>query len=160
VRGLNDGEAELHEIATVLGTIRADEVHINLPSRPPVEVWVRPADQQALERAVSILGRAAHVVRRADTSFAAATGRHAVEAVLEVLSRHPLRQSELEEILVRTAADDMEAITAELKSCGRAKTVIRNGTTFWTAAEARFPDDEKSWLTAPATTVGKKNDKA
>ena len=38
VRGLNDTEAALHEIATLLKSIQPDEVHILQPDRPPVEV--------------------------------------------------------------------------------------------------------------------------
>ena len=41
VQGLNDTEAALQDIAAVLHRIQPDEVHINLPTRPPAETWVR-----------------------------------------------------------------------------------------------------------------------
>lgn len=46
VRGLNDSEPALRDIATMLRKINLDEVHNNLPTRPPVETWVQPPDDE------------------------------------------------------------------------------------------------------------------
>lgn len=50
VRGLNDSERTLRGIAAALEGIRPDEIHINLPTRPPVETWVAPPDEESLLR--------------------------------------------------------------------------------------------------------------
>ena len=39
VNGLNDTEIALTDIATALKAIRPDEIHINMPTRPPAETW-------------------------------------------------------------------------------------------------------------------------
>lgn len=61
VRELNDTTEALDDIARILKRVKPDAVHINLPTRPPVETWVQPTDDEGLMRAVSILGNIAEV---------------------------------------------------------------------------------------------------
>ncbi len=56
VKGLNDTEDALCGIAVALQCIEPDQVHINLPIRPPAEPWVQPPDETGLMRATAILG--------------------------------------------------------------------------------------------------------
>ena len=42
ISGLNDGDEALRDLAAALHRIGPDEVHINLPVRPPAEPWVEP----------------------------------------------------------------------------------------------------------------------
>jgi len=51
VKGLNDGEQALRDLAAVLREIGPDEVHVLLPDRPPAETWVQPTDEEGLLRA-------------------------------------------------------------------------------------------------------------
>jgi len=62
IKGLNDSDAALDDLARVLQRIRPDEVHINLPVRPPAEPWVEVADDERIARAAAILGAVARVV--------------------------------------------------------------------------------------------------
>ena len=48
IRDLNDTESALKEIAATLQRIQPDEVHIIQPTRPPVETWVEPPDEEGL----------------------------------------------------------------------------------------------------------------
>ncbi len=48
VKGLNDTSQALEDIAKVLHRVKPDAVHINLPTRPPVETWVKPTDEEGL----------------------------------------------------------------------------------------------------------------
>ena len=57
IRGVNDTEEALRAIAAVLRPIQPDAVHINLPIRPPAQVWVQPPDDEGLMRALAILAR-------------------------------------------------------------------------------------------------------
>jgi len=52
IRGLNDTDEALRDLARVLRRIGPDEVHINLPIRPPAVSWVKPSDggRDALDR--------------------------------------------------------------------------------------------------------------
>lgn len=56
VPGLNDTEAEITALKTVLERIRPDGVHLNTLDRPGTEFWVMPARKAALERISGILG--------------------------------------------------------------------------------------------------------
>ena len=62
ISGLNDGDEALRDLAAVLRRIGPDEVHINLPVRPPAEPWVEPPPAPRIARAAEILGGAARVV--------------------------------------------------------------------------------------------------
>jgi wyosine [tRNA(Phe)-imidazoG37] synthetase (radical SAM superfamily) len=53
VKGLNDTANALGHIAAAVAHIRPDQVHLNLPTRPPAEPWVQPADEEGLLRAQS-----------------------------------------------------------------------------------------------------------
>ena len=63
VRDLNDTEEALRALAEVLEYIEPDEVHINFPTRPPVETWVQPPDDEGLMRASAILF-SQHIVKK------------------------------------------------------------------------------------------------
>lgn len=43
VRGLNDTEEALRDIAAVLRRVQPDAVHINIPTRPVGGQWARPS---------------------------------------------------------------------------------------------------------------------
>ena len=95
-RGLNDTEAALRDIAAALGRIQPDEVHLNLPTRPPVEPWVQPPDEEALLRARAILGNIARVVAPIEGTFDLSGYESVVEAIVSIITRHPMRQEQLE----------------------------------------------------------------
>jgi wyosine [tRNA(Phe)-imidazoG37] synthetase (radical SAM superfamily) len=139
VRGLNDSEETLRGIAAALETIRPDEVHINLPTRPPAETWVHPPDEDGLLRAMSILGEIARVVHPAEGNFDLSGYENVVDAIISIITRHPMRQDELERTLARWSKGQVNEALSELKSNGRAQVVERYGVRFWSAAPSRYP---------------------
>jgi wyosine [tRNA(Phe)-imidazoG37] synthetase (radical SAM superfamily) len=143
VRGLNDNEEALREIVAVLEQVQPDEVHINLPTRPPAETWVQPPDEEGLMRAMSILGRIAEVVHPAEGSFDLSGYENVVDAVVGIITRHPMRQEELERALAHWAPGQVSEALADLETSGRAQVVERLGTRFWSAAPGHYPG--KSW---------------
>ncbi len=138
VRGLNDGEEALREIAAVLERIQPDAVHINLPTRPPAEPWVQPPDPEGLMRATAILGARAQVVHPAEGAFDLSAYQDVVAAILAVLARHPMREQELLQTLRRWAAEEARAALHALESSGQVQVVERYGQRFWTLATARY----------------------
>jgi wyosine [tRNA(Phe)-imidazoG37] synthetase (radical SAM superfamily) len=150
IRGLNDTKVALQEIATVLRRIRPDEVHLNLPSRPPAETWVRPADEEGLMRARAILGDIATVVHPAEGCFDLSGFETAVEAIIGIITRHPMRQEELERTLARWAPGRVREALADLKASGQAQVVERYGTRFWSASLSRYPDEAHSLAAVPS----------
>jgi wyosine [tRNA(Phe)-imidazoG37] synthetase (radical SAM superfamily) len=149
VQGLNDTETALREIAAVLYLIQPDEVHINLPTRPPAETWVRPSDEEGLLRARAILGDIATVVHPVEGEFDLSGFETAVDAIIAIITRHPMRQEELERTLARWAPDRVQEALAELEAGGRAQVVKRYGARFWSAAPSRYPDEAHSLAAAP-----------
>jgi wyosine [tRNA(Phe)-imidazoG37] synthetase (radical SAM superfamily) len=139
VRGLNDTTQALEDIAKILQEVKPDAVHINLPTRPPVEIWVQPTDEEGLMRAMSILGNIAEVVHPAEGSFDLSGYENIVDAVISIITRHPMRQDELERTLARWSSGQVSKALSELESSGRAQVVERNGVSFWSAASSHYP---------------------
>ena len=149
VRGLNDTEGALQDIAAALRRIEPDEVHINLPTRPPVETWVQPPDEEGLLRAMAILGDIAQVIHPAQGTFDLSENKDPVDAVLGIITRHPMRQEELESTLEQWVPGQVGRVLAELETSGRAQVIVRFGVRFWSAAPSHYPDKAQSQRTAP-----------
>jgi wyosine [tRNA(Phe)-imidazoG37] synthetase (radical SAM superfamily) len=150
VHGLNDTEQALQEIANILRRIAPDEVHISLPTRPPCETWVKPSDEEGIMRAVAILGDVAHVLPPAVGSFDLSGFQCLADAVISIITRHPMRQEELEQTLKQAAPGPVSDVLAELEQTGRAQVVERYGTRFWSAASSHYPSKAQSAATNPA----------
>ena len=138
-RSLNDSEETLREIAAVLKRIRPDEVHINLPTRPPAETWVQPSDEEGLIRAQIILGEIARVVHPAEGSFDLSGFENAVDAIVSIITRHPMNETELRRTLEKWKPGQVDKALEELSSSGQAQVVERYGARFWSASPAHYP---------------------
>jgi wyosine [tRNA(Phe)-imidazoG37] synthetase (radical SAM superfamily) len=144
VRGLNDTGPALRDIAAILHQIGPDEVHINLPTRPPAETWVQPPDDKDLMRATALLGEAAHVVQPVEGTFDLGSGEHLTDAIVGIITRHPLREEELRHALVKWSPGQVEETLAELAASGRAQVIKRCGVRFWSAAGSHYSDEAHS----------------
>lgn len=149
MQGLNDTEAALQDIAAVLHRIRPDEVHINLPTRPPAETWVRPSDEEGLMRARAILGDIATVVHPAEGSFDLSGCKTAVDSIISIITRHPMRQEELERTLAHWTPGQVREVLIDLEASGLAQVVERYGARFWSAAPSHYPDETHSVAASP-----------
>jgi wyosine [tRNA(Phe)-imidazoG37] synthetase (radical SAM superfamily) len=149
VRGLNDTETALRDLAVAINRIHPDEVHINLPSRPPVETWVQPPKNEALMRARAILSGTVKVIHPVEGSFDLGGYNDIVDAVVGIITRHPMREDELKRTLTRWSPDEVSQSLEDLKNSGRAQLVERYGVQFWSAAGSYYPDELQSQATAP-----------
>jgi wyosine [tRNA(Phe)-imidazoG37] synthetase (radical SAM superfamily) len=138
VRGFNDTDEALENLAAVLRRIAPDEVHVNVPTRPPSEPWVTAPDEKALARAESVLGETARRVIPGEGWFDLTGCADVVEAIIQVITRHPMSEEELEHALGRWPREEIAAALADLDASGRAKRVERGGKRFWCYAGARF----------------------
>lgn len=138
IRDLNDTEPALLEIAAALERIQPDEVHILLPDRPPAETWVQPPGKDGLLRARAILGNIARVIHPASGSFDLSGAESLVDAVVGIITRHPMREEELVETLKHYSPTEVVITLSALEKSGRAQVVERYGTRFWSAAPARY----------------------
>ena len=72
-----------------------------------------------------------------------------VDAVISSITRHPMRQDELERALNRWSPRQVRLSLEELEASGRTQIVNRNGVNFWSASSSHYPDDEQSTQTIP-----------
>ncbi|MBN1451573.1 MAG: radical SAM protein [Anaerolineales bacterium] len=149
IHGLNDTEQALRDNAKVLCRVKPDEIHISLPTRPPTETWVQPADEEGLMRALAILGEVAHVLHPAAGSFDVSGEENLADAVIGIITRHPMRQEELERTLEQAAPGQGDDVLAELEKSGRAQVVKRYGVRFWSAAPSHYPTEAQSTTADP-----------
>jgi wyosine [tRNA(Phe)-imidazoG37] synthetase (radical SAM superfamily) len=139
VQGVNDTVSALGEIATVLANIDPDEVHINQPIRPPAETWVQPADKEGLLRARAILGEKLRIFTFPSGKFELGQYENVVDAVLTIITRHPMRQIELEKTLQTWGKGEINQALKELLESGRVQIIERYGIRFWSAATSYYP---------------------
>ena len=150
--GINDSSTALRDIATVLERVEPDEIHISTPTRPPAELWVELPDSDGLERAASILGRVAKVLKPVAVEGEAMVDGDLVGAILKIISRHPLQEIELQQILTRWVRGRVDETMAALAESGEIQVVKRLGRRFWCASGMAFPD-EGQWPSG----IGRRN---
>ena len=138
IRGVNDGEEALRDLADVLRRIGADAVHLNTPVRPPSEPQVAPPDPEGMMRALAILGEAARPVGPAPAVVDVPAGADPAEVAADLVTRHPLEDGELRALLARWSDGDVEAALERLQAEGRVARVKRYGKSFWVSVGARF----------------------
>jgi wyosine [tRNA(Phe)-imidazoG37] synthetase (radical SAM superfamily) len=142
IKGLNDSGEALREIADQLEQIQPDEVHIVQPTRPPVEMWVNPPDEEALLRAHAILGKVAKVIMPPMGSFDFGSEEDLVEAIVGIITRHPMRESELIQSLEKWSSQNVKETLNDLESSGKAQVITRYGTRFWSASGSHYPNSK------------------
>ena len=107
IQGLNDSVEEVEKISDFLAELRPSKAYIAIPTRPPAEEWVRPADEQALNRAYQIfdgkLEHVEHLIGYEGNAFAF-TG-NVEEDLLSITSVHPMREEGVAELLSKAGSD-------------------------------------------------------
>lgn len=138
IKGLNDTPEALQALAAALDEIGADEIHLLLPTRPPAEAWVEPPDEAAQQRAVFLLGKRARLIAEAGGTFDLSGAEGVSEALVSILTRHPMSESDLlaalEKWLPGRAAQTLDA----LRAAGRIQVVERRGRRYWSLPQARY----------------------
>jgi wyosine [tRNA(Phe)-imidazoG37] synthetase (radical SAM superfamily) len=136
--GLNDSEEALRDLAAVIGRIAPDQVHLNLPTRPPAESWVEPAEEGVIARARSILGDVARVYHGVEGTHELGGYEDVVEAILDIIGRHPMSEQELTAALEEWFPGEVEDALTDLAASGRAHVVERYGDRFWSGSDQTY----------------------
>lgn len=145
VKGVNDDPAELYRLAAVMNQVQPDQIHLMLPTRPPAEPWVEPPDRATIERAAGILGPRTHVFLPDSADYILPRFGDVQDAVIALLTRHPLDEERLRAALVRHGVGDVDAVLAALLAGGHAQIIERFGRRFWSAAVARYANRRTLW---------------
>jgi wyosine [tRNA(Phe)-imidazoG37] synthetase (radical SAM superfamily) len=134
MKGLNDTEEALQEIATVLKEICPDQIHVLLPVRPPAESWVQPADEAGLQKANSILGKVTHVVQPVIGQTVTHSTDDLESALLGIITRHPMQEKELSATLNKWSPDEVHNALEVLLVAGKVQVIERFERRFWSSA--------------------------
>ncbi len=138
VRGLNDTARELHEIASIVNLVQPEEIHINIPDRPPAESWVQPADEDGLMFAQAILGKTAKVVHPVTGKLSFDKSKSLSDTIINIITRHPLREDDLRQSLTCWSSKELSTALNSLVNNGKAQVIERYGSKFYSAQEARY----------------------
>ncbi len=131
VRGINDTEEVLSGIAVALQKIHPDQIHINVPLRPPAEEWVEPPADEGIMRALAILGEVAPIFTFAEGTFGLSANVPLADAIVEIIRRHPMQETEIVKTLHRAAPDKVQDTLDTLQVNGKARRVEYRGKVFW-----------------------------
>ena len=142
LKDVNDDEVSLGEIAEYLEKINPEEIHVTQPTRPPAETWVKPPDEAGLERAHTIFGGVAKIILPAKGSFDLSSDENLLESIVGIITRHPMKESELIDTLSKWSSDEVRETLNQLVESGRAQLVTRSGVRFWSASEAYYANSK------------------
>lgn len=116
IQGLNDSVEEVEKIADFLVELRPSKAYLAIPTRPPAEEWVRPADEQAINRAYQTfdgkLDHVEHLIGYEGNAFAF-TG-DVEEDLLSITSVHPMREEGVD-MLLSKAGENWDTVHRLIK---------------------------------------------
>ena len=154
VKGLNDGDDALGDLAAILDRIRPHEVHITLPVRAPAESWVSPPDDDRLMRAAAILGPRARIMAGPAAPLDLAAHTDIEASVVEILTRHPMSVQDLNDVLGDGYTGLVKEALGRLLETDRVVEVTRLGKRFLVPAGARYAWDNPSFTPPPEPRGG------
>jgi wyosine [tRNA(Phe)-imidazoG37] synthetase (radical SAM superfamily) len=106
VEGVNDNTALIEETADFVAQLRPDTAYLAISTRPPAETWVRPPDENTLNRAYQIFSnrvvQVEYLIGYEGNAFTF-TGNVA-EDLLSITAVHPMRKEAVSEFLARAGA--------------------------------------------------------
>lgn len=107
INGINDGVDEVEIVADFLADLTPDKAYIAIPTRPPAETSVKPADERAINRAYQIfeekLKHVEYLIGYEGNAFAF-TG-NIEEDLLSITSVHPMREEGVNTLLSKAGSD-------------------------------------------------------
>ncbi len=107
IDGVNDSDENILQISDFLTELDPDEAYVSVPTRPPAEKWVGPANEQVINKAYQIFGedleKVEHLIGYEGSKFAF-TG-NVEEDLLNITSVHPMREEGVEELLEKSDSD-------------------------------------------------------
>ncbi|MBN1280496.1 MAG: radical SAM protein [Candidatus Thermoplasmatota archaeon] len=104
IKGVNDSVDELENIADFITTLHPKKSYLSIPTRPPAEQWVEPADEETLTSAYQIFhekGINVELITGYEGNAFSSTGNLA-EDILSITAVHPLREDGITELLKKT----------------------------------------------------------
>lgn len=138
IQGLNDTAEALSDLADAVRRIAPDQVHINLPIRPPAVSSVEVPDDESVQRACDVLGRVAEVVCPTAVSIQVAGHHDLGEAICEMVRRHPMSREDLCGSLCEVEPEVLDRLLQHLTASGQVRELVRHDKRFWASADSRY----------------------
>jgi wyosine [tRNA(Phe)-imidazoG37] synthetase (radical SAM superfamily) len=106
VRGLNDNDECMEEVAGFLHNLQPYQAYLSIPTRPPAERWGRGPDEEALNRTYQLLAekvkRVEYLIGYEGDAFAS-TG-DVEKDLLSITAVHPMREEAVRKLLSRAGS--------------------------------------------------------
>jgi wyosine [tRNA(Phe)-imidazoG37] synthetase (radical SAM superfamily) len=112
VKGMNDTEEALGLFKTALMDIRYDKLYLNTPVRPPAVSGIEPVTIETMERFSRELSGIS-IDFMADECFASGI-KDDLEAIISIITRHPMNQHEIRGFLDSRACADPKDVMRRL----------------------------------------------
>ena len=107
VKGINDDEVNLQETARFLGEIQPTKSYLAIPTRPPAEEWVHPAQEDQIHQAYHLFKQQVNQVELLigyEGNAFASTG-DAEQDLLSITAVHPMREDAVEQLLTKSGVN-------------------------------------------------------
>jgi wyosine [tRNA(Phe)-imidazoG37] synthetase (radical SAM superfamily) len=107
VRGVNDKDEDIREIACFLGDVAPDVAYLAVPTRPPAEPWVEASEETQVHRAYqeisAVLDRVEYLLGYEGNAFASSGNAEA--DLLSITAVHPMREDAVQQLLAKAGSD-------------------------------------------------------
>lgn len=133
LEGINDSPEVLEQTRRVLREVAPDRVFVDTPVRPPAEPFARPLTPEALERVEQALGGATESGFDVG-AFTLPLDRDPLETLVAICVRHPMREDQVEELLVNSGVDPVPVLAA-MRADPRFRLELYGGQTFFLARD-------------------------
>ena len=107
IHNINDNNDELEKVATFISGLKPNKSYISIPTRPPAETWVKPANEGEINMGFQIFKEKTidveYLIGYEGNAFAY-TGNVEVD-LLSITSVHPMREEGVNEFLKKANGD-------------------------------------------------------
>ncbi|MHC1635945.1 MAG: radical SAM protein [Candidatus Methanospirareceae archaeon] len=131
VKGINDNDSCLGDIANYISQIEPDIAYISIPIRPPAEDWVKSPDEEHINMAYQIFSKKVenteYLIGHEGEAFSFSGDIE--EDILSITSVHPMRKDAMEVFLKKANSD--WSIVKKLISQKKLIEISYNGNIFY-----------------------------
>ena len=121
VRHVNDSQEKMHLIADSIHRFTPNRVYVNVPIRPPAESWVHVPSLYTLQMAKKNFPGCNIIAfpESGEIDIQGQTPTEINESIVQIVKRHPLKVTQILEILTRKRFTDPSGILDEVLSLGQ-----------------------------------------
>lgn len=115
VKGVNDSFDEVERVADFIRELNVKKAYLAVPTRPPAEKWVKPADDEVVLGAFSIFqeklgeGKVELLISYEGSNFMGSSS-DPIQDMLSIISVHPMRIDYATDFLMKRGLDANEVI--------------------------------------------------